>query len=268
MRDDLIQRRGIETLLKYWSAGSGNNPVSSVYGGRMIGTVAVWTWDARPYPVWPARTDAWGDAFGSYKFQQEQPERCVLMKANATFPTRTAPTSPASLPGGGNSQAPALPTGGHAGNLRSRSRPSMDVSWRTVMRAAWLTSGLLATCLSAGAASADQPYLFDLLKQKAYHAAWDAMFKGEKKVDAWIVTFGKTYDGVTDQTKPLVVDSQADTLGWLCKPHDCGGNQLYVLFGPGALAAWGMLVTDKGPRWFGRPSDSIKAALTKASNQQ
>jgi hypothetical protein len=60
-RDDLIQRRGIEALLKYWSAGSGNNPVSSVYGGRMIGTVAVWTWDARPFPAWPARTDAWGD---------------------------------------------------------------------------------------------------------------------------------------------------------------------------------------------------------------
>src|SRR5581483_8204189 len=60
-RDDLIQRRGIEALLKYWSAGAGNNPVSSVYGGRMIGTIAVWTWDARPYPAWPARTDAWGD---------------------------------------------------------------------------------------------------------------------------------------------------------------------------------------------------------------
>jgi hypothetical protein len=60
-RDDLIQRRGVEALLKYWSAGSGNNPVSSVYGGRMIGTIAVWTWDARPYPAWPARTDAWGD---------------------------------------------------------------------------------------------------------------------------------------------------------------------------------------------------------------
>ena len=27
----------------------------------MIGTISVWTWDARPYPAWPARTDAWGD---------------------------------------------------------------------------------------------------------------------------------------------------------------------------------------------------------------
>ncbi len=27
----------------------------------MISRIAVWTWDARPYPAWPSRTDAWGD---------------------------------------------------------------------------------------------------------------------------------------------------------------------------------------------------------------
>jgi hypothetical protein len=57
-RDDLIQRRGIEAVLSYWGA---NNPTSTVYGGPMLGTIAVWTWDARPYPAWPARTDVWGD---------------------------------------------------------------------------------------------------------------------------------------------------------------------------------------------------------------
>jgi len=60
-RDDLIQRRGIEAVVSYWAAASGNNPISSVYGGRMIGLAAVWTWDARPFPAWPSRTDAWGD---------------------------------------------------------------------------------------------------------------------------------------------------------------------------------------------------------------
>lgn len=57
-RDDLIQRRGIEAMLSYWAA---NNPVSSAYSGRMIETIAVWTWDARPYPAWPARADVWSD---------------------------------------------------------------------------------------------------------------------------------------------------------------------------------------------------------------
>ena len=56
----VIQRRGIEAVVSYWNA-TANNPVSSVYGGPMIGLAAVWTWDARPYPAWPSRTDAWGD---------------------------------------------------------------------------------------------------------------------------------------------------------------------------------------------------------------
>ncbi|WP_296168740.1 glycoside hydrolase/phage tail family protein [uncultured Brevundimonas sp.] len=57
-RDDLIQRRGLEAFLNYWNQ---NNPVSTVYGGPMIGQVALWCWDARPYPAWPARSDIWGD---------------------------------------------------------------------------------------------------------------------------------------------------------------------------------------------------------------
>ncbi len=61
-RDDLIQRRYIETLYAYWSA-PGVNPVSPVYGGPMLdlGRSHVWTWDARPFPEFPAREDVWSD---------------------------------------------------------------------------------------------------------------------------------------------------------------------------------------------------------------
>ncbi len=62
-RDDLIQRRYIEAVLDYWSPDAGNNPVSSVYGAEMIDPdgVHVWTWDARPFPDFPARTVTWAD---------------------------------------------------------------------------------------------------------------------------------------------------------------------------------------------------------------
>ena len=61
-RDDAIQRRYLEALIGYWSTPA-NNPVSAVYGGPMIdmAEAAVWCWDARPYPTWPARADVWGD---------------------------------------------------------------------------------------------------------------------------------------------------------------------------------------------------------------
>jgi len=61
-RDDLIQRRYLETLIGYWSDPQ-NNPISVVTGARMVTTSAtsVWAWDARPFPDFPARTDVWSD---------------------------------------------------------------------------------------------------------------------------------------------------------------------------------------------------------------
>jgi hypothetical protein len=66
-RDDLIQRRFLESVLGSFDPAFGDaalNPVSTVYGGRMIAADAIhlWTWDARPYPVFPAASDVWGDA--------------------------------------------------------------------------------------------------------------------------------------------------------------------------------------------------------------
>ncbi|HMR59966.1 glycoside hydrolase TIM-barrel-like domain-containing protein, partial [Amaricoccus sp.] len=62
-RDDAVQRRFLEAALGYW-ADPANNPVSGVYSGRMITTAetAAWTWDARPFPAFPARSDVWTDA--------------------------------------------------------------------------------------------------------------------------------------------------------------------------------------------------------------
>jgi hypothetical protein len=66
-RDDLIQRRYIEAALGVFDPAFNEtpaNPVSTVYGGRMIPPdgVYVWTWDARPFPAFPAMTETWSDA--------------------------------------------------------------------------------------------------------------------------------------------------------------------------------------------------------------
>ncbi|MCD1635497.1 glycoside hydrolase TIM-barrel-like domain-containing protein [Martelella mediterranea] len=61
-RDDAIQRAYLEAIYLWWGEAA-NNPVSSVYGGRMVHVpeCAAWTWDARPYPFFPALTDVWAD---------------------------------------------------------------------------------------------------------------------------------------------------------------------------------------------------------------
>eukprot|EP01037_Dinobryon_pediforme_P018395 gene18394-18664_t len=62
-RDDLGQRRLLEAVLSHYALPSAN-PVSPVYGGPMIASdaMAVWCWDARPFPEFPARSDLWADA--------------------------------------------------------------------------------------------------------------------------------------------------------------------------------------------------------------
>jgi len=61
-RDDAIQRAYLEASYLWWGEAA-NNPVSSVYGDRMVHVpeCAAWTWDARPYPFFPELTGVWTD---------------------------------------------------------------------------------------------------------------------------------------------------------------------------------------------------------------
>ena len=62
-QDEAIQRQYLRAVLGYWGDAA-NTPVSSVTGQPMLdmANAAVWTWDARPYPDFPARADIWADA--------------------------------------------------------------------------------------------------------------------------------------------------------------------------------------------------------------
>jgi hypothetical protein len=66
-RDDLIQRRYLEAVISKFDpafgASDADNPVSPLYGGRMLDVtgIQVWTWDARPYPAFPLALDVWSD---------------------------------------------------------------------------------------------------------------------------------------------------------------------------------------------------------------
>lgn len=67
-RDDYIQRQYLKTINEHFTPGlenfnEANNPQSTVYSGRMVDPdrIYVYTWDARPYPAFPANLDIWGD---------------------------------------------------------------------------------------------------------------------------------------------------------------------------------------------------------------
>ena len=66
-RDDFQQRAYVEAYQRFFDidhpAFDGSNPVSSVYGGRMIppAHMHLWAWDARPFPYFPDLADVWSD---------------------------------------------------------------------------------------------------------------------------------------------------------------------------------------------------------------
>ena len=68
VRDDLVQARALEAILSRFDPAqrgfsSTYNPLSSVYGGRMVdpANIFVWAWDARPFPVFPDFETIWSD---------------------------------------------------------------------------------------------------------------------------------------------------------------------------------------------------------------
>ncbi len=62
LRDDLNQFQYLRAISGYW-ADPDVNPVSAVYGDRMLDMdhAYVWAWDMRPYPFFPNQTDLWAD---------------------------------------------------------------------------------------------------------------------------------------------------------------------------------------------------------------
>lgn len=67
-RDDFIQRQYLSAFIDYHTPSNpafseANNPQSSLYAGRMVDTdrIYVYTWDARPFPAYPANSEVWGD---------------------------------------------------------------------------------------------------------------------------------------------------------------------------------------------------------------
>lgn len=136
-----------------------------------------------------------------------------------------------------------------------------------------LRTAVLALLLSFSASAiaqvpakpAEPPYLYDLLAKPAYAKSWKALFKDEKKVDAWLAAYAKTQDGPATPGKPLKLEGKNYMVNMVCKTHDCDTNQFYVLFNQDGSAAWGLLVKGKGnERFFGKPDEEKKKALRSA----
>jgi len=127
---------------------------------------------------------------------------------------------------------------------------------------------LAVLLLAAPAAKAldKDPYLFDMLKEPAYLAAWKSMLANEH-VPSWVANYVKTFDGPSNPSKTVQLGGKDCLLAFVCKTHDCGDNQLFALFAPAGKQAWGLLVTGGSKeQWLGKPDASIQAAIKSNEN--
>ena len=67
-RSDVAQARFLQAHFEHWNPQSPHfdpsaNPVSPIYGGRMVDPahICVWAWDARPFPAFPTLAQTWRD---------------------------------------------------------------------------------------------------------------------------------------------------------------------------------------------------------------
>jgi Inhibitor of vertebrate lysozyme (Ivy) len=126
----------------------------------------------------------------------------------------------------------------------------------------------LAATLSSGAFAAQGDYLFNTLKKPVWRKAWNAMLAGEKNVPKWVGVFTRTLNGTANPSDIVDINGESYELAMVCKPHDCGGNELYVLFQIDGGKAWGLLTeTDKPARFLGNPDEAKKTALRNSLQQ-
>lgn len=130
------------------------------------------------------------------------------------------------------------------------------------MRAAAL---LVLPLVSGVAFAAEQPFLFDVLRQKSYHLAWEKLMKEVQPTPDWLLQFNKDYDGVSDQLTNVTVEGKPYEISYVCKPSDCAGHRFGVLFDQSGAHAVGALGgKNEPPEFFGKPSQAEQDQLVKA----
>ena len=120
----------------------------------------------------------------------------------------------------------------------------------------------LAAALAMPALANEGEYIFDTLKHPAYRKAWAKLLAGEKDLPDWVRS------GNVTATPAVVINTDGVEYEFhnACKPHDCGGNTLEVMFSEGGAQAWGLLALEsRAPRFLGKPDAPKRIALERAT---
>lgn len=121
----------------------------------------------------------------------------------------------------------------------------------------------LAFCLATPAFAQSTHTTADLANTAKYRHAYQSM----TKLPDWVAKAA----AVSAPPETLKQDGKSYLAGHLCKPHDCGDNQLDVVFSEDGKTVWGLLSRRYGKTLYqmplGEPNPDTLAALTASYNK-
>lgn len=124
--------------------------------------------------------------------------------------------------------------------------------------------------VSAQADEAMAPSLAQVMAQTDYQSVWRQTVQGEQGLPAWV----RSGQGTSAPPQTLSWQGKDYLVGSVCQPHNCGNQQLFVVFSADRRHAWGlrvmlpdseaaMLHPSRYARfqWLGKPDKTIQALL-------
>ena len=115
--------------------------------------------------------------------------------------------------------------------------------------------GCASSAQAARTKSPPEPdtYIFDVLVLQPYRGNFAGLVKG-KDIPDWVTAIGKNGEGTAIPAKTIDIGGTPYRLDHVCKPQECAGNTLDVLWAPGGHKVWATLVDGgKPPVMLGNP---------------
>lgn len=101
--------------------------------------------------------------------------------------------------------------------------------------------------------------LAQLLNRPAFRSSWNTLFR--QRMPDWVAEFTQTGNGVVTPATSLTINGSRYIKAWVCQPHNCGGNEVRVLFSTDGSTAWGLMLVQDGYIWLNNPPPPLRNEL-------
>jgi hypothetical protein len=88
---------------------------------------------------------------------------------------------------------------------------------------------VLVSCNSTFVIAEDK-FLFEVLENTHFLNSWNTLINSRDDVEPWLKNYAKTRNGPTTPATFVKSGDRDYQINFVCKTHECGDNQFYVMF--------------------------------------